>query len=353
MLDPLALNEILVIKLRYLGDVLLMTPCLQVIKENLPHANVTVVVNKGTEAVLHNHPYADDVVTVDRRSFVQRCRAVMRLRKRRYDLVLDLTDGDRSAIMTRLVNARYRVGYNAEHRWRGRCYDQIIHGDPDELHSVDYYLQAITDIGLNVSVHAPTLSCAPDDEQYAHELLVDHGIDREEQLVMIHSGARWEAKSWLAERFAAVADTIQVSRSTRVVFAGSEQERARVKDIQAQMSTTSVSIVGQTTVLQLAAVMKRCVLFLGNDNGPMHMAAAVGLPVVALFGPTNPKVWGPWGKGHRVFFKDVDCRACFLPGCHLGLQSCMAQISVDEVMDAIDDCLMSKNQKGQSTICVN
>lgn len=353
MLDPLTINEILVIKLRYLGDVLLMTPCLQAIKENVPHANVTVVVNKGTEAVLHNHPCVDNIVTVDRRSFAKRYRAVRRLRKRRYDLVLDLTDGDRSAIMTRLIRARYRVGYNAEHRWRGRCYDQIIHGDPDEMHSVDYYLQAIKEIGLTISAHDPTLSCAPDDEHYAHELLVDHGIDREAQLLMIHPGSRWEAKSWLAERFAAVADTIQASRSMRVVFAGSEQERARVKNIQAQMSTTSVSIVGQTTVLQLAAVMKRCVLFLGNDNGPMHMAAALGLPVVALFGPTNPKVWGPWGKGHRVFFKDVDCRACFLPGCHLASQSCMAKISVDEVVGAIDDYLMSRNQKGQPTICVN
>jgi predicted lipopolysaccharide heptosyltransferase III len=353
MIDPLTIKEILVIKLRYVGDVLLSTPCLQAIKENLPHANVTVVVNKGTEAILQNHPCVDHVVAIDRRSFVQGCRALMRLRKRRYDLVLDLTDGDRSAIMTWLVNARHRVGYNGEHRWRGRCYDQIIDGDPDEMHTVDYYLRAVKEIGLNVSAHAPTLSFAPDDEKYANELLVDHGIDREEQLVMIHPGSRWEAKSWLAERFAAVADTIQVSRSARVVFAGSEMERARVKNIQAQMSTTSVSIVGQTTVLQLAAVMKRCALFLGNDNGPMHMAAAVELPVVALFGPTNPKVWGPCGSGHRVFFKDFDCRACFVPGCRLGSQSCMAQISVDEVMDAVSDSLMAKDQKGQSTTCVS
>ena len=110
MLDPSTLNEILVIKLRYLGDVLLITPCLQAIKENLPRANVTVVVNKGTETILHNHPCVDHVIAVDRRSFVQGCRAVMRLRRRRYDLVLDLTDGDRSAIMTCLVHARHRVG---------------------------------------------------------------------------------------------------------------------------------------------------------------------------------------------------------------------------------------------------
>lgn len=353
MLDLSTLNEILVIKLRYLGDVLLITPCLQAIKENLPHANVTVVVNKGTEAILQNHPCVDHVVVIDRRYFIEGCRAVMRLRERRYDLVLDLTDGDRSAIMTRLLNARHRVGYNAEHRWRGRCYDQVIHADPDEMHSVNYYLRAVQDIGLKTNMYAPTLSFGPDDEEYANELLVDHGIDREEQLVMIHPGSRWKAKSWLPERFAAVADTIQDSRSTRVVFAGSEQERVWVKNIQAQMSTTSVSIVGQTTVLQLAAVMRKCALFLGNDNGPMHMAAAVGLPVVALFGPTNPKVWGPWGKGHRVFFKDFDCRACFVPGCRLGSQSCMAQISVDEVMDAVSDALMAKNQKGQSTTCVS
>ena len=200
-------------------------------------------------------------------------------------------------------------------------------------------------------VQAPTLFLGPNDEEYANELLLNHGINREEQLVMVHPGSRWEAKSWLLNRFAAVADTVQSSRSTRIVFAGSEKERTRVQSIQEKMLTTSVSIVGQTTVLQLAAVMKRCALFIGNDNGPMHMAVAMGCSVVALFGPTNPKVWGPWGARHRVFFKNFDCRSCFVPGCRLGSQSCMAQISVDEVVDAINDLLMTKNEKGQFTAC--
>tara|TARA_B100000315_G_C14572339_1_gene586233 strand:- start:1594 stop:2655 length:1062 start_codon:yes stop_codon:yes gene_type:complete len=353
MIDASTIKNILIIKLKYLGDVLLMTPCLHAIKENLPLAKVTVVVNKGTESILENHPCVDYVVAVDRRYFLAGCRAVIHLRKFRYDLVLDLTDGDRAAILSRLVSARHRVGYNAEQRWRGYCYDQIIDADQSEMHTVDYYLQAIKEIGLDTVQHSPSLFCGPDDEKYADELLFDHGIRYEEPLVMVHPGSRWEAKSWLADRFAAVSDAIQNSKSARIVFAGSETERMRVKKIQEKMLTSSVSVVGQTTVLQLAALMKRCVLFIGNDNGAMHIAVAVGCPVVALFGPTDPKIWGPWGTGHRVFFKNVDCRACFTPGCRLGSQSCMSQISVDEVLDAINSLLMIKNPNGRVTSCEN
>ena len=339
------IKSVLIIKLRYLGDVLLITPCMQAIKENLPHVDLTVVVNKETEPMLRHHPCVDNIITVDRHQWFGGYRTVMRLLQHHYDLVLDLTDGDRSAILTLLVNARYRVGYNAERRWRGYCYDWTVRGDPTTMHTVQYHIHAVKEIGLNGNISAPTLLVSSDDDRYANELLANHGIACADRLVMIHPGSRWEAKSWLTERFAAVADRIQSSRAARVVFAGIDREHARVKNIQSKMMTTPISIIGQTTVLQLAAVMKRCLLFVGNDNGPMHMAAAVGLPVVAIFGPTTPKIWGPWGTKHRVLYKNWDCRTCYVSGCHLGPQSCMAQVSVDEVMDAVDNCLAMTDQK--------
>ena len=336
MINRDTIKNVLIIKLRYLGDVLLITPCLQALRTNLPDAKLTVAVNRGTEDVLRHHSCVDKLVIVDRDGFFSACRTVLSLRTQEYDLVLDLTDGDRSAIMARVANARWRVGYNAEHRWRGRFYDQVIEGNPADEHTVDYHLRAIDQIGFKVTEGAPTLTTGPDDDAYAEELLVDHGIEREDGLVMIHPGSRWEAKSWPPERFAILAEHIQRSGYHRVVFAGSEKERSRVQEIQSQMSTTSVSMVGQTTVLQLAAVMKRCVLFVSNDNGPMHMAAAMGLPVVGIFGPTHPRTWGPRGEGHQVLFKDMDCRACFTPGCQFGEQSCMRQISVEEVTAAVE-----------------
>ena len=143
MIDLSSIKNILVIKLRYIGDVLLVTPCLQAIKANIPDANVTMVVNRGTEAILHNDLNVDRLVVIDRQSVRDGFFAVMDLRKKTYDLVIDFTDGDRSAIMTRLVRARYRVGYNAECRWRGRCYDQVILSQPEEMHTVNYHLHFI------------------------------------------------------------------------------------------------------------------------------------------------------------------------------------------------------------------
>ncbi len=348
MIDLSSIKNILVIKLRYIGDVLLVTPCLQAIKANIPDANVTMVVNRGTEAILHNDLNVDRLVVIDRQSVRDGFFAVMDLRKKTYDLVIDFTDGDRSAIMTRLVRARYRVGYNAECRWRGRCYDQVILSQPEEMHTVNYHLQALKDIGFASGHYSPSVVLGPEENQYARELLLDYGISNEEKIVIIHPGSRWLAKSWFEERYAMVADQLQRFHSVRVLFSGSEKERMRVKKIQEKMLTTSVSIVGQTTILQLAALMKKCTLFLGNDNGPMHIAAAMGLPVVAIFGPTDPKVWGPWGKGHHAIFKNFDCRTCFFSGCNLGEGSCMGAVSVNEVMDAVADCLSADDQKKRS-----
>ena len=119
------------------------------------------------------------------------------------------------------------------------------------------------------------------------------------------------------------------------------RERALVDAICATARSKPVALAGRTTLLQYAAVLKRCALFVGNDNGPMHMAAALGVPVVALFGPSNPAEWGPRGERVEVLYKGLDCRRCFHPTCGRGEQNCMKQISADEVFQAAQRCLES------------
>jgi len=108
-----------------------------------------------------------------------------------------------------------------------------------------------------------------------------------------------------------------------------------VNKIQSLMNTKAVSLAGRTTILQLAALLKRCQLYIGNDNGIMHAAAAVGTPVIAFFGLTNPLTWGPRGSGHTIFYKGIDCSPCFPNGCVRGDQSCMRMIPVKEVLGAV------------------
>ena len=125
----------------------------------------------------------------------------------------------------------------------------------------------------------------------------------------------------------------------RILVGGDAKERGLAETIQANTRAAVVPLAGRLTLLQYGAVLKRCSLFIGNDNGPMHMAAALGVPVVALFGPSDPAEWGPRGGRVEVFYKGLDCRACFHPTCTRGEESCMKQISVDEVFGRIQQVL--------------
>ncbi len=151
---------------------------------------------------------------------------------------------------------------------------------------------------------------------------------------MLHPSARYEFKAWPPERFAQLSDRL-VTQGVRTVLIGAAREEARARAVQRQARHPIVSLVGRTKLLDLAALMQRCAVFVGNDAGPMHLAAAVGCPVVGLFGPTDPAVWGPRGKSTAVVYKGLDCRACFHPGCFRGEESCMKLIGVDEVYEKV------------------
>ena len=328
-------ESILVIKLRYIGDVVLSTPVLTRLREGFPTARITILLNAGTEEVVRGHPALDEVLVVERRGMVRQWRLLQELRRRRFDLVVDLTDGDRSAIVTWLSGAPVRLGYNSEHRWRGRLYSRLVQADPYRMHRVRYHLAATEALDLSGPAPGPSMAIAPDARHMAHLLFKDLQIEADRPVVCLHPGARWWFKAWPVERFAELADRIQTETEAQTVFLGSEQDRQVVQRIGAAMRTPHRSLAAQTGLQVLAAVLKRAILMISNDNGPMHLAAAVGTRVVGLFGPSDPAVWGPWGTGHRTFYKQLDCRACFHPDCFRGEQNCMRLITVDEVWRAV------------------
>jgi len=334
--DP---DRVLVIKLRYVGDVLLATPVLTRLREGFPKARLAMLVNAGTEEVVQGHPAVDEVLVLERESLLRQWRFVRELRDRRFDLVVDLTDGDRSAVLAWLSGASIRLGYNSEGRWRGRLYTEIIDADRFGMHTVDYHLAVTEALGLTGPPPAPILTVAPEARHAADRLLQEAGIERARPLVCLHPGARWWFKSWPSERFAALADRIQTETAAQALFLGGEQDREVGSRIAARMTTPHRTLIGRTGLKELAAVLERAVLMVSNDNGPMHMAAALGVPVVGLFGPSDSAIWGPWGEGHHVFYKGLDCRACFHPDCFRGEQNCMRQITLDEVWGSVKEVL--------------
>jgi heptosyltransferase-3 len=328
------MRSVLIIKLRYIGDVLLATPTVRAIKAARPDVRVTMMVNRGTEDVLSGNPDMDEIVILDKGSLAAQWRFIAGLRRRRFDTVIELTDGDRSAFLSWISGAPVRIGFNDEHRWRGRCYTQVIQPVPGMRHRIDRDLEVLKPINIQAGSKDLQLWLTPEEEDSADQLLDQLGVQRSQSIVMLQPGARYWFKAWPPERFAELADRLMSQYGYQVLIGGSDQDIDLAQQIQQMAKSRLIIMAGRTTIKQFAAIAKKSALFIGSDSGAMHIASAVGTPVVALFGPSSPREWGPRGGPVEVLYKELDCRSCFHPTCTRGEQNCMRLITIDEVMMA-------------------
>jgi predicted lipopolysaccharide heptosyltransferase III len=328
----MSLRNVLVIKLRYLGDVLLATPALRALKAAHPQARLTVIVNRGTEEILIGNPDVDEVVPLEKTSLMAQMRLVSHLRRRPFDAVIDLTDADRSAFLSWASGAPVRIGFNDEDRWRGGCYTTVVLGDR-EGHRIERDLAALTPLGVTTADAMPRVWLSAEDDRRADELSDRLGVRMDRKIVILQPGARYWFKAWPAERFAELADRLTAEYGCQIIIGGSRGEVDLARQVAGYAKSRLIPMT-DASVKQFAAVAKRAILFIGNDSGAMHIAAAVGAPVIGLFGPSNPREWGPRGERVIALYKGLDCRACFHPTCNRGELNCMRQISVDEVFEA-------------------
>lgn len=340
-------KRILLIKLRYIGDVVLSTPLLRILAKRVPSASVSFLVNRGTEGVLQGNPYLHETLLVSRGSWKSQVGFIAALRRAHFDAVLDLTDGDRSAFLSLMTGAPLRVGYNRENRIRGKCYTHVVTSDYGSMHMVDYHAQVLSFLGISDSIGQPEIFLSPMEEEQGRQwvqCLTPSGT----RLVLLHPSARYPFKAWPPERFAALADRLAQEGNT-VALIGNHREDLLGRRICELCHSVPHNLMGKTSLPQLAGLMKFSALLIGNDGGPMHMAGAVGCSVLGLFGPTDPAVWGPRGEGGSVIYKSLDCRECFYPGCHRGENSCMKMITVEEVFDKALDILSAQKTQQELT----
>jgi len=332
-----SVKRILLIKLRYLGDVVLSTPVLPLLRKQFPEAKMTFLVNPGAAAVLQDNPYLDEVWVLPRQSWWQQLRFIQHVRDVKFDTVIDLTDGDRSAFLSWVTGAPVRLGYNRDRRWRGKFYSQVLPSAYGSMHMVEYHQQAIAALGITESVGEPEVYIHSEVRQQDEEEFSDFS-PKGQPLVLLHPTARYVFKAWPLERFAAVADWLS-GQGIRVALIGNQREILIGQQIMNLTKHKPVNLMGNTSLSQLTALMKRSNLLIANDGGPMHIAAAVGCPVLGLFGPTDPAVWGPRGSIVKVIYKGLNCEECFYPGCSRGEESCMHKISVEEVCQTAQSML--------------
>jgi heptosyltransferase III len=328
------MRNTLVIKLRYMGDVLLATPTVRAMKAARPDARVSMMVNRGTEDVLSGNPDLDEIIVLDKGSLTAQSRLIAGLRHRGFDTVIDLTDGDRSAFLSWVSGAPVRIGFNDEHRWRGMYYTQVVEPVPGVRHRIDRDLEALKPMNIQASSKNPQIWLTPEESNSADQLLDQLGIQRSQLYVILQPGARYWFKAWPTERFAELADQLRAQYGCQVLIGGSAQDIDLAQQIRQTAKSSPVIMAGRATVKQFAAIAKQSALFVGSDSGAMHIASAMGTPVVALFGPSSPREWGPRGGPMEILYKDLDCRSCFHPTCTRDEENCMRLIGVEEVMAA-------------------
>jgi heptosyltransferase-3 len=340
-----------VFKMRNIGDVLMITPVLRALRETFPAARITAIVNAGTEAMLAHNPHIDDVLVYRRESAGALGRELgflRELRRRRFDLTIGFTDGDRTAWCSLLSGARYRLG-SAHYSWnrfdpRRLIYNLPAPSSPPPMHEVERHFYLLEKAGLELRSTTPGELClvVPENlRRWAREQIAPL---RPARVVHIHPVARWLWKCWDNASMAAVIDWLQGERGARVVVTTGpvERERERAREIVALCRTKPFFFDGNLSLTQIAALSAATDGYFGVDTAPMHMAAAVGVPVVALFGPTDPKSWGPWTPRGCVLAAPCPCNEANRQLCDWNaVRACLASITVAQAQAAIEEWILA------------
>jgi heptosyltransferase I len=335
--------NILIVKLSAVGDVIHTLPSLAALRKLYPKAHITWVVEETAADLLTDHPLLDTLLVSRRTSWI---REIMHghpvwpliemaaftraLRYRRYDLVIDFHGLLKSSAIVLLSRGKRKLGYNSMQELSGLFVNEKIPEDMNK-HAVDRYLDFPRYLGSPVVQPKFLIPLKEENRTRIEELLKTHHQDAQSGFVAINPVALWETKLWENAKFALLADRISDELKVGIVFTGSGKKE--IGEIQKIMKCPAANLGGETTLRDLACLYRQARLVITTDTGPMHLAAAVGTPVVALFGPTDPCRTGPYGDGHTVIRKELRCSPCFRKKCKTN--ECMKEISVEEVFEAI------------------
>jgi heptosyltransferase-3 len=354
--DAVPLGEIaraLVVKLRHHGDVLLAAPVLGALRAHAPNAEIDALVYADTAPMLAGHPALDQLYVVGRawrrqpllRRLLAEWRLFAALRARRYDLIVHLSEQPRGATLARTLGARYSVAPSIPARGRywkrsfTHLYPLLANG---RRHQVELNLDALRRIGVQPSPEERRVQFVPGAAAEARvaALLAGHGIG-ERAFVHMHPASRWRFKCWPAGSNAELVRRMSGEGLRVVLTAAPEDDEVRfVSEIERLSRGAALNLAGKLSIKELGALTARARLFVGVDSMPMHLAAALGTPAVALFGPSGELQWGPWRVAHRVVTSAHACRPCGQDGCGGGkVSECLATLAVDEVHAAVRDLL--------------
>lgn len=350
--------NILIVKLSAIGDVLHTLPAANALRAHYPEARITWVVEEAAAPLVKGHPALDRVLVSRRKRWVEdlldgnRRRGILReikafigaLRDTRYDLVIDFQQLLKSGAIVALARGDVKAGFGRGMQHMEMSYLFLNRRIPRismERHALRRNMELLRSLGVQDAGFVYRLPVEEADHRWVETILQQAGLDASRRLIAVNPVAQWETKLWLNDRFAALADRLTRGYGADIVFTGGPGDRPVVDDIRSRMTRPSLDLTGRTTLRTLSALYRRVHLVISTDTGPMHLSAAVGTPVAAVFGPTAPWRTGPFGPGHAVVRLGSACSPCFKRICPRGDHLCMAGLGVDAVLKGVERLGMS------------
>ncbi len=340
MTEPLAPKRLLVVRLDRIGDVVLTTPALSALRQHFPHAFIAMMVRPPCLELVQGHPHLNEVIEYDKdglhHGVAATIRFARRLQRYAFDTALILHPTNRSHWIPWLARIPVRIGYDRKCAWL--LTHRLPHRKQEGAkHEAAYTLEPLALFGITPPPPQPLIPVHDAAVRRVGQLLAQAGVSPEALLVAMHPSASCISKRWMPERFAQVADRLIAERGASVCLVAGADDAPVAQRVAEAMQRPVVNLAGQLSVGELAALLARCRLLVSNDSGPVHIAAAVGTPVVDIFGRNqrglSPLRWGPLGAGHIILHKEVGCVTCLAHNCDIEFL-CLTSLETEEVYQA-------------------
>jgi len=341
------IKKILIIKISAIGDVLMATPAFHAVRKSFPWSRIYLLVGNWSKEIISSNPHIDEIITIEDEVFfkpwkiLSLLRFILRLRRLRFDMIIPLHRSFAFSLFSFLIGAPERVGFDESRR--NFFYTKRIATTPS-MHEVDKYLQVVKSAGVRVNEIDKRMYIKIEESSFINEILDNYPVSEGDLTICICPGGginpktKLPLKNWRIEKYAKLADELIGKFGSRVIVVGSKEEKFLGEELKRLMRHKFINLVGQTSIPDLAYLISRCQLFIGSDSAPMHIADAVGTRTIALFGPTDSRVWGPYNKNNRIIKNELFCSPCYKndgkpPKC--STKECMESIMVDQVIEVI------------------
>jgi lipopolysaccharide heptosyltransferase II len=355
-------RRILIVNPFGIGDVLFTTPLLRALRRAFPEAHIAYLCNRRTEQMLRWNTNLNELFIYEkdelvllwkqgRRQGVRTLAQLLRtIHSRRFDLAIDLSLGERYSFVLKLLGIPRRIGFDYRHRGRFLTHRFPMDGYRDQ-HVVEYYEQLLAMLGIRLLDRHMELTTNDEDRQIVDRLLVQLGVRPGEPLIGLvpAGGISWGLQAnyrrWSKDGFIFLGQTLSQRHGARILVFGETNDRPACRDIAAAIGAAAIDLSGRTTLGQFVQLVARCALVIANDGGPIHIAASQKTRTVAIFGPVDPRVYGPYPPSPRhqiVFRADLPCRPCYnrfrLPPCPYE-RGCLSTLEPTQVLEACEEVL--------------